>query len=115
LTVVVQPLMIFSYAARAFSRVSARAMSTTPTPLVVAPVHLRHLVPMGNVSILDASWFMPNSERSAPDEFVAKHIPNSQYLDLDAVASPHELGLKHMMPDGHVFADACGMCPSVTS
>jgi len=52
---------------------------------------------------------MPNSPRKAYDEFLTKRIPSSQYLDLDVVASPHELGLKHMMPDGRVFANACGM------
>jgi len=52
---------------------------------------------------------MPNSPRNARNEFLQKRIPGAQYLDLDEVASTHELGLKHMMPDGETFAKACGM------
>lgn len=51
---------------------------------------------------------MPNSTRSAREEFLVKRIPGAQFLDLDIVASPHELGLKHMMPSNQVFANACG-------
>ncbi|KAI0067874.1 thiosulfate sulfurtransferase, partial [Artomyces pyxidatus] len=49
---------------------------------------------------------MPNSPRNARQEFLAKRIPGAHYLDLDEVASPSELGLKHMMPSGEVFARA---------
>ncbi len=62
-----------------------------------------------SVRILDASWFMPNSPRNGKTEYLSKRIPGAQFLDLDGVASSHELGLKHMMPSGSVFADACGM------
>lgn len=50
---------------------------------------------------------MPNSPRNPYEEFLAKRIPGAQFLDLDLVASPHELGLKHMIPPSQVFADAC--------
>ena len=83
-----------------------KAMSTSATPLLLSPAHL-HALPSTDVAILDASWFMPNSERKPRDEFLSKRIPGSRYLDLDVVASHHELGLKHMMPNGRVFADAC--------
>ncbi|KAF7339667.1 hypothetical protein MSAN_02181700 [Mycena sanguinolenta] len=57
--------------------------------------------------VLDSTWFMPNSSRIAAAEFSTKRIPGSRFLDLDEVASPHELGLKHMLPSGEVFARAC--------
>lgn len=62
-----------------------------------------------SVSVLDSTWFMPNAPRKAKEEFLAKRIPTAKYLDLDEVASGHELGLKHMMPDPQTFAAACGM------
>src|ERR1700733_8822561 len=100
---------IISNAVRRGAYLSARAMSTTSVaPLLILPAQLRDVSSAGDVSILDASWFMPNSPRNASVEFMSKRIPGSQYLDLDAVASPHSLGLKHMMPTGRVFADACG-------
>lgn len=52
---------------------------------------------------------MPNSPRRPSEEFQKKRIPGAQFLDLDEVASPHELGLKHMIPSGRQFADACGI------
>lgn len=52
---------------------------------------------------------MPNSPRRPFQEFREKRIPGARFLDLDEVASPHGLGLKHMMPSERVFADACGL------
>jgi len=51
---------------------------------------------------------MPNSPRNGQAEFLKERIPGAQFLDLDKVASPHSLGLKHMMPDPQAFAKACG-------
>ncbi|KAF8213310.1 Rhodanese-like domain-containing protein [Mycena galopus ATCC 62051] len=65
--------------------------------------------------VLDCTWFMPNSTRIAAAEFRTNRIPGSRFLDLDEVASPHELGLKHMLPSEEVFARACekfGIGPS---
>ncbi|KAK0198615.1 Rhodanese-like domain-containing protein [Armillaria mellea] len=85
------------------------ASSSNVAPLVLSPPQLREILQSKTpVSVLDASWFMPNSPRNAKSEFIAKKIPGSQFLDLDEVASSHPLGLKHMMPTERVFADACG-------
>lgn len=83
--------------------------STAAGPYLLSPASLRERMSSGNVSILDATWFMPNSHRSPLQEFQGKHIPGARFLDLDDVASPHELGLKHMMPSERVFAHACGL------
>lgn len=91
---------------------AARNMSTyrDAWPLVLSPRQLRDIQVERpeSLAILDASWHMPNSPRKARQEFIQEHIPGARYLDLDQVASPHELGLMHMMPSGRVFADACG-------
>ncbi|EIN13574.1 Rhodanese-like protein [Punctularia strigosozonata HHB-11173 SS5] len=79
-------------------------MSTAP--LLVSPHELKELENSG-AKVLDASWFMPGSPRKPKEELLAKRIPGAQFLDLDAVASKHELGLKHMLPAPRVFADAC--------
>lgn len=87
-------------------------MSSSATPLLVTPTQLQDLAKSGNIALLDASWYMPNSSRKPREEFLSKRVPGANFLDLDEVASPNELGLKHMMPEGRVFADACGMrCP----
>lgn len=85
-------------------------MSTMATaPYLLSPANLRDAIAAGNVSVLDATWFMPNSPRRPLLEFQAKRIPGARFLDLDEVASPHKLGLKHMMPSERLFADACGL------
>ncbi|KAI6045120.1 Rhodanese-like domain-containing protein [Pisolithus marmoratus] len=83
-------------------------MSTmTAAPYLMSPSQLHESLSSGGVTVLDASWFMPNSPRKPHGEFNKKRIPGAQFLDLDQVASPHELGLKHMMPTESVFAAAC--------
>lgn len=77
-------------------------------PLLLNPSQTSLVLSEEDGILLDASWFMPNSPRSGKAEFLKKRIPGAQFLDLDEVASPHELGLKHMMPEPHVFAEACG-------
>ncbi|KAI0786025.1 Rhodanese-like domain-containing protein [Abortiporus biennis] len=86
-------------------------------PYVLSPSQLRQLQlsEPKEIAILDASWHMPNSPRKPKPEFITKHLPHARYLDLDEVASPNELGLKHMMPTPDIFAKYCeqlGISPS---
>lgn len=81
---------------------------TSKTPLLVTPNALQQLRSSADVNILDASWFMPKAPRNASKEFIEKRIPGARHLDLDEVATPSELGFKHMMPSAQVFTDALG-------
>ena len=92
-----------------------RAMTSSSAPLLVTPSQIRDLSPAGNICLLDASWHMPNSPRNAREEFLSKRVGGANFLDLDEVASPSDLGLKHMMPEERVFADACGMYQNVNN
>jgi len=88
--------------------------SAMSTPFLLSPSQLQASLQQrsgdsNQLTILDSSWFMPNSPRRPSEEFQKKRIPGAQFLDLDEVASPHELGLKHMIPSGRQFADACGI------
>ena len=57
------------------------------------------------IVVLDASWFMPGSERDAHSAFEAAHIPGARFFDIDAVADASS-GLPHMLPSPLVFLDA---------
>lgn len=85
-------------------------MSSSAAPFVLSPSQAHALIQSENASVklLDATWFMPNTPRNARQEFASRRLPGAQFLDLDEVASPHALGLKHMMPTEQVFSDACG-------
>jgi len=89
------------------TRITTRSISIK-APLLVSPSALQELrsSTSADVKILDASWSMPNIPRNPSKEFVEKHIPGARYLDLDEVATPNELGLKHMMPSAEVFSEA---------
>ncbi|MFY0679066.1 MAG: 3-mercaptopyruvate sulfurtransferase [Thalassovita sp.] len=55
-----------------------------------------------DLRILDATWFMPSSDRDAKAEFEAAHIPNARYFDIDDV-SDHRSDLPHMAPPVEKF------------
>ena len=88
----------------------SRSISSIKAPLLVTPRALQELKSSTNadVKILDASWSLPYVPRNPSKEYVEKHIPGARYLDLDEVAAPSELGLKHMMPSAQVFSEALG-------
>ena len=89
-----------------------RTMSSSAVaPLLLTPSQLKEKLATipSDVRLLDGSWVMPNSPENCREQWSKKRIQNASFLDLDQVASQNGLGLKHMMPDGRVFADACGV------
>jgi thiosulfate/3-mercaptopyruvate sulfurtransferase len=55
--------------------------------------------------VLDASWFLPPSPRSAREEFEQRHIPGARFFDIDSVAD-RGTSLPHMLPPTAEFAAA---------
>jgi len=53
---------------------------------------------LNKVKIFDASWHMPNSKRSAEEEYLEKHIPKSMFWDVDE-HSDKDSSYPHMMPN----------------
>ena len=49
------------------------------------------------VKILDATWYLPNSGRSAEEEFKQNHIKNSIFFDIDKNSKKNS-SLPHMLP-----------------
>ncbi|MFL6733448.1 MAG: sulfurtransferase [Sphingomicrobium sp.] len=58
-----------------------------------------------NLSIVDTSWHMPTTGRSAESEFCEGHIPGALFLDIDEVADTSN-PLPHMLPSAEAFAAA---------
>ena len=50
-----------------------------------------------NVRVFDSSWHLPNSNRSALNEFKLAHIKNSNFFDIDK-NSNHQSRFPHMLP-----------------
>ncbi|MEI8151124.1 MAG: 3-mercaptopyruvate sulfurtransferase [Hyphomicrobiales bacterium] len=49
------------------------------------------------ISIVDASFYLPALKRNAKEEFLAGHIPGAAFFDIDAIAD-HSSDLPHMLP-----------------
>eukprot|EP00047_Mylnosiga_fluctuans_P006168 m.245274 g.245274 ORF g.245274 m.245274 type:complete len:292 (+) comp14651_c0_seq1:12-887(+) len=55
------------------------------------------------VRVIDASWHMPATGRSAIAEYRARHIPTALFFDIDGV-SDHASPYPHMLPSSADFA-----------
>jgi thiosulfate/3-mercaptopyruvate sulfurtransferase len=73
-------------------------------PLVSTAWLAEHL---GEVSVLDGSWWMPAEARSGRHEYLQAHIPGAAFFDIDAIAD-HTVDLPHMLPTPEAFAEAAG-------
>ncbi|CAD6581557.1 MAG: hypothetical protein CYPHOPRED_001606 [Cyphobasidiales sp. Tagirdzhanova-0007] len=78
--------------------------------LLITPAALSSRLGSPNLRILDATWCMPGTPRDPAKEFLTG--PRIQgaagFWDVDDVADKgHPLGLKHMLPDANIFANAC--------
>lgn len=67
--------------------------------------HLTH----PQLVVLDASWFMPGSERNGYLEWQQKRIPHAQYFDFDKKIADPDASLPHMLPTAAHFADEVGL------
>jgi thiosulfate/3-mercaptopyruvate sulfurtransferase len=64
---------------------------------------------LGEVRVVDASWYMPAEKRNPKTEFEAGHIPGAVFYDID-VLSDQNSSLPHMLPPPEKFArDAGGL------
>lgn len=59
------------------------------------------------IAILDCSFFLPNQNRYGGEEFLAEHIPGSQFFDIDLIADRNN-PLPHMLPTTEEFSTAVG-------
>jgi thiosulfate/3-mercaptopyruvate sulfurtransferase len=62
---------------------------------------------LGEVRVVDASWYMPDEKRQPAKEFETGHIPGAVFFDIDGIAD-HATDLPHMIPTPGQFSDAVG-------
>ncbi len=73
-------------------------------PLVSTDWLAAHL---GEVQVVDATWFMPGEGREGHAEYLTAHIPGAVFFDIDVIAD-QTVDLPHMLPTAQAFADAAG-------
>ena len=82
-------------------------MSLTPAPkddpqTLVSTAWLASHLKDPDLRILDASWFLPPSDRNAKAEYEAAHIPGARFFDLEEI-SDQRSNLPHMAPPVEKF------------
>jgi thiosulfate/3-mercaptopyruvate sulfurtransferase len=55
-----------------------------------------------DLRVLDASWYLPGSDRDARAEYEAAHIPGARFFDIDEI-SDQRSSLPHMAPPPEKF------------
>ncbi len=76
-------------------------------PLFVTTQWLADHLNDANLSIVDASWYLPTMNRDGKAEYEAGHIPGAVHFDIDMIADKTTL-LPHMVPKPDEFARAVG-------
>ncbi|GAA5999497.1 thiosulfate sulfurtransferase [Rhodotorula paludigena] len=86
-------------------------MSTKPVSLLTPKELSSLLSPSSKQSkppvVLDASWHMPASQRSAWAEYRHKRIHGAAFWDVDQIAGKSDVGVPHNIPSVEQFEDAC--------
>ena len=54
--------------------------------------------------VLDASWFLPGSERNGEKEWQEKRIPGARYFDFDNKVAHPDASFPHMLPEAEHFS-----------
>ena len=73
------------------------------TPLFVTTDWLAEHLHDADLSIIDASWYLPTMNRDGKAEYALGHIPGAVHFDIDAVADQSN-PLPHMLPSPAFFA-----------
>ena len=55
-----------------------------------------------NIKTIDASWYLPNSNKNSLKEYYYSHIPNAVFFDINKICKKNT-SLPHMMPQKKYF------------
>jgi thiosulfate/3-mercaptopyruvate sulfurtransferase len=75
------------------------------TAPLVGTAWLADRLDRADLVVIDASWFMPGSERHPKAEFAERHIPGAVFFGIDEI-SDHASDLPHMLPAPGDFGTA---------
>ncbi|CZF84251.1 MULTISPECIES: sulfurtransferase [Grimontia] len=74
--------------------------------VLVSAEWLRDNLDSPKLKLVDASWFMPGTDRNAKSEWSTKRIPGSVYFDFDGEIYDKTSPLPHMLPSEAQFEAA---------
>lgn len=76
-------------------------------PFTIDQDWLRERLAKPGLSIVDASWYLPDQKRDARAEYELSHIPGAVFFDHDRIVDPKST-LPHTLPDAETFARHAG-------
>ena len=79
-------------------------MTYANTDALVEPDWLAARLGDPAIVILDATWYLPPTDRDAKADHAAAHIPGAVYFNIDDVVDPRS-SLPHTLPPPDLFAD----------
>lgn len=79
---------------------------TNPDALVSTDWLEKHLK-APDVRVIDATFYLPNDERVAAEEYSFRHIPGAVYFNIDEICDS-STELPHMLPSPEKFSSAVG-------
>ena len=68
----------------------------------ISPASLASRLGMPDISVVDASWYLPADGRDPKAEFLSSRIPGAQFFDIETVADADHT-CPHMLPSESVF------------
>ncbi len=77
------------------------------SPFTVDAEWLQQRLGEPGLTIVDASWYLPDQKRDARAEYEAAHVPGAVFFDHDAVSDPNS-DLPHTLPSARHFARFAG-------
>ena len=78
-----------------------------PNPFLVSTDWLFARLDDPDISIVDASWYLPAMKRDGKAEYDEQHIPGAVFFDIDAITDPAS-SLPHTLATPEHFAAAVG-------
>ena len=70
--------------------------------MLVSAHWLKKNIKKNGIKVLDASWYLPNMNRSPKKEYVKSRIPKAVFFDIDDVCDKNS-NLPHMLPNKNIF------------
>jgi len=64
-------------------------------------------IKLGEVKVLDCSWYLPSQSINAENQFKQQHIPGAQFFHIDLICEQNSK-LPHMLPNADDFSQAVG-------
>ena len=71
----------------------------------ISPAELASQLKSPDITVVDASWYLPADGRDSKAEFLASRIPGAEFFDIDTVAD-RDHACPHMLPSEPVFTDS---------